>query len=65
MVQDLLDHVRPALEASGDADEVAALVGQTLAGGNGATRQRAAFSRRQRMEDVVDFLLEQTSAACG
>ena len=49
----LLDHVRPALEEEGDWDEVRELVEGTLAGGNGAGRQRAAFARRGDMSDVI------------
>jgi carboxylate-amine ligase len=53
----LLAHVRPALEAAGDWDEVRELVGRALAGGNGAVRQRAALARRGEMADVLALLL--------
>ncbi|HEX3620979.1 MAG TPA: glutamate--cysteine ligase [Acidimicrobiales bacterium] len=56
VVDGLLSHLRPALEAQGDWDEVRALVEQTTARGNGATRQRAALARRGELGDVVDLL---------
>lgn len=49
----LLEAVRPELEATGDRETVEDLVAGVLAGGNGAARQRAAFARRGRLEDVV------------
>ncbi len=63
MIGKLLAYVRPALEDAGDWDEVHTLVEQTLAKGNGAARQRAAFQRRGSMEDVVDLLVGTTSEA--
>ena len=53
----LLAHLRPALEAAGDWDEVHGLVERTLGGGNGAVRQRAALARRGEMADVLALLL--------
>jgi len=61
LVQSLLLFVRSALEESGDWDEVSALVGQTLQDGNGAMRQRAVFAKTNRMEAVVDYILEETA----
>ncbi len=61
LVQSLLAFVRPALEEAGDWDEVSALVGQTLQDGNGAMRQRAVFAKTNRMEAVVDYILEETA----
>lgn len=55
LVGDLLAWVRPALEADGDWEEVSALVEEIVAGGNGAARQREAFIRTGRLEDVVDL----------
>lgn len=43
-VRDLMDAVRGALEEAGDAEQVGELVDATLARGNGAGRQRAAFA---------------------
>lgn len=57
----LLDFVRPALEAAGDWAEVAEIVRATLARGNGARRQRAAFARAGRLEDVVDEVVAETA----
>jgi len=57
VVERLLAHVRPALEDAGDWDEVRSLVDRTLAGGNGAVRQRAALGRRGEMADVLSLLL--------
>lgn len=57
VVDRLLAHVRPALEAAGDWDEVSGLVERTMAGGNGAVRQRAALTRRGEMADVLALLL--------
>ena len=62
LVQALLHFVRPALEAGGDWDEVAALAAQTLRRGNGAMRQREVFTQQGRLADVVDFLVRETAA---
>ncbi len=60
LVEALLALVRPALEDSGDWDEVRALVGRTLERGTGAARQRQAFAASRRLEDVVDLVVEET-----
>ena len=65
VVEGLLQFVRPALDAEGEWDEVAGLVRETLARGNGATRQRAAYRRAGRLEDVVDLLVAETAAGTG
>jgi carboxylate-amine ligase len=57
VVERFLAGLRPALEANGEWDEVAALVERTLAGGTGAARQLAALARHGRMDDVVDLAL--------
>ena len=62
LVQALLDYLRPALEDGGDWEEVSSLVGQTLARGPGASRQREAFARSRRLEDVVDLVTVETGA---
>lgn len=56
-IASLLAFVQPSLEAAGEWDEISSLVRQTLARGTGASRQRAAFARAGRMEDVVDHLI--------
>ena len=59
-IETLLATLRDALEEAGDYDEVSALVRATLERGNGALRQRAAFERNGKLEDVVDYIVEQT-----
>jgi carboxylate-amine ligase len=61
VVEALLAFVRPALEGRGEWEEVSALVRQTLARGNGARRQREAFARAGRLEDVVDLIVAETA----
>ena len=56
VVDRLLGHLRPALEAGGDWDEVSQLVDRALRGGNGAVRQRAALRRGGDMKDVLRLL---------
>lgn len=60
LLRGLVTHVRPALEAHGDLDEVEALLAQVVGRGTGAARQRAAFRRRGRLEDVAQLLAEET-----
>ncbi|MEA2901487.1 MAG: glutamate---cysteine ligase / carboxylate-amine ligase [Actinomycetota bacterium] len=62
MVDRLLAFVRPALVDLGDWERVRALVAQVVDGGTGAVRQRRAFQRRHRLEDVVDLVVEETAA---
>ncbi|MBA3344736.1 MAG: carboxylate-amine ligase [Gemmatimonadales bacterium] len=59
----LMGHLRPALEAAEEWDEISALVGQVLERGTGASRQREAYRRASRLEDVVDFIAAETSEA--
>jgi carboxylate-amine ligase len=61
LVKKLLATLRPALERYGDWDEINSLARDTLARGNGATRQRAAYARRDQLEDVVDLLIAETA----
>ncbi|HEX2804749.1 MAG TPA: glutamate--cysteine ligase [Kineosporiaceae bacterium] len=56
----LVEHVGPALEDAGRLDDVRQLVAQVLGRGTGAARQRAAYRRSGRIEDVVLLLAEQT-----
>ena len=60
-VERLLSFVRPALEASGEFDDVADLVHRTLDRGTGADRQRKAFAERGKIEDVVAYVVGQTA----
>ncbi len=61
VIEALLAFTRPALEEHGDWEEVSALVRETLDQGNGARRQRRAYERAGRLEDVVDMLIEETA----
>ncbi len=60
MVEKFLAFVRPSLENSGEWDEIFSLVHETIQRGTGATRQREAYKRAGRLEDVVDFIVEET-----
>ena len=61
VIEKLLVFARPALEEHSDWEEVSALVHDTLEQGNGAGRQRRAYGRAGRLEDVVDMLIEETT----
>jgi carboxylate-amine ligase len=61
LVESTLAFLRPALEASGDWDEVSKLVDRTLDQGNSAKRQLWAFAQSGRLEDVVDLILRETA----
>ena len=61
LIDKLLAHVRPALEEMGDWDEVSTLVRETLQRGTGAKRQREAYARAGRIEDVVDLIVAETA----
>jgi carboxylate-amine ligase len=58
----LVRSIRPALEFTGDYELVNESLARLLLDGSGAARQRAAFARRGRLEDVVGFLADQTAA---
>jgi len=60
MVERLLGFVRPALADHGEWEEVSALAEETVARGTGAARQRRAFARSGRLEDVVDLIVSET-----
>ena len=53
--------MRPSLEEYGDWDEVSSIVQETMQQGNGAVRQREVYKRTGRLEDVVDFIVAETS----
>jgi glutamate---cysteine ligase / carboxylate-amine ligase len=61
MIGKLLAFARPALEEFDDWEEVSSLVGEALGGGNGASRQRRAYGRAGRLDDVVEMLIEETA----
>jgi len=60
MVEKFLTFLRPALEDAGEWDEISSIVHETMQRGTGATRQRKAYKRAGRMEDVVDLIIEET-----
>ncbi len=59
----LLGFIRPALEEHDEWEIVSGLVHQVVQCGTGAARQRRAFDRAGRLEDVVDFVVASTSPA--
>ncbi len=61
MIEKLLAFVRPVLEEGEDWEEILALVHEALERGNGAARQRWAYERTGRLEDVVDMLIKETT----
>lgn len=60
LVEQLVEHLRPQLEAVGDWDQVQELAQATLARGSGAAGQRRAYGLRGELSDVVDALLAVT-----
>ncbi len=62
VLDDLLSHVRPALEDSGDVELVEQGFARVLTSGTGATRQRAAMERTGRLTDVVADIARITAA---
>lgn len=61
VVDALVAHVRPALEDTGDVDEVAHLVDVVFGRGTSAERQRQVHARRQSLDDVVDWVVAETT----
>jgi carboxylate-amine ligase len=61
LIEKFLTFVRPALEENGEWDEVSRLVRETLRRGTGATRQREAYQRSGRLEDVIDLIVAETA----
>jgi len=59
-VTGLLTDLRPQLEDAGDWDLVAELGAEALARGSSAAEQRASYTRRGRLSDVVDALIATT-----
>ena len=58
----LLEFVRPALDEHDEWDRISRSVDRIIEHGTGAARQRRAFERRHELEDVVDFVVEETRA---
>jgi len=65
LIESLLEFARPGLEAAGDWDEVSQQVRATLKHGNGASRQRDVYQRAGRLEDVVDYIVQETARGTG
>ena len=65
MLDTLLAFIRPALEEHGEWELVSYLISQILERGTGAARQRRAFERTGRLEDVVDFVVDSTTSRTG
>jgi carboxylate-amine ligase len=61
LIEKFLVHLRPALEESGEWEEVTALVHETVERGTGASRQRAAYQSTGGLEGVVDLIVAETS----
>ncbi|CAA9381132.1 MAG: FIG01130456: hypothetical protein [uncultured Nocardioides sp.] len=61
VLDDLVAHVRPALEETGDLDHVREGIERVLTVGNGAARQRAALERTGQLTDVVAELARVTA----
>jgi carboxylate-amine ligase len=64
-VTQLVERLRPQLEATGDWDAICGLTEQALGRGSSAQVQRARFDRRHRLSDVVDLLVAQTDPDHG
>jgi carboxylate-amine ligase len=56
----LLNDLRPYLEASSDWETVQDLVQRKVARGSSAAEQRSTYQRRSRLSDVVDMLIRRT-----
>ena len=61
MIDKLVTFVRPVLEEYGEWDEVSQLVKTVLRRGTGAARQRKAYAKNERLEDVVDLIVAETA----
>jgi carboxylate-amine ligase len=59
-VELLVAGLRPQLEAEGDWEQVSDLALQVLSRGSSAAAQRRAYTRRGRLSDVVDLVVEHT-----
>src|SRR5215207_4749872 len=64
-VKSLLWRLRAQLKQLGDWDAVKELAKETLARGNSADRQRAAFAERGRLNDVVELVVDETQGSPG
>jgi carboxylate-amine ligase len=62
VIIDLMNRLRPQLEAAGDWHDIADLTRHALASGTSAARQRESLRRHGRLSDVVDQLIADTAA---
>ncbi|MFI1455790.1 carboxylate-amine ligase [Streptomyces roseus] len=60
LAEAMLDLVAPELAASGELDHAAKTLAALLRDGSGAHRQRAAYARRQDLNDVLRHLADET-----
>lgn len=65
VVDDLVEHVREALEANGDSDRVHARLAELRETGNGARQQREVLEKSNRMAEVVAHLARVTAGQQG
>jgi carboxylate-amine ligase len=61
LIEKMLTTLRPALEKSHTWEEISALTHTTLQRGNGAMRQQAVYQQNERIEDVVEYIVTETS----
>lgn len=61
MIERFLAFLRPALEAEGDWETISGMIERTLQKGNGAMRQREIFKHTHKVEDVVQYIIDETS----
>lgn len=64
LIERFLAFLRPALEIEGDWERVANLVASVLSQGNGAMRQRAVFQQAGSIENVVQYIIDETAKGC-
>lgn len=65
LIKRFLTFLRPSLEEYGDWDEVSTTAEQIMHKGTGASRQRQIYNRAGKLEDVVDYIVEQTKKGIG
>ncbi len=65
LVHQLLEHLRPVLEETGDWEEVTGTVERIERDGTAARRQREAYRRTGGLEGVVDLIADETARGVG
>ena len=61
MIEKMLNFLRASLEERKEWEEVSGLVSEAVSRGTGARRQRDAYARAGRLEDVVDLIVSETA----